>query len=90
MFICEGCGKVFEDDCPKCPDRGNGRGVTVERIKNNLRSCKTIGDVNTTAQHYRGHVYALDQAGGAFRTQAIQIRNLAAYMRWKIDNPIRV
>lgn len=89
MFICEVCGGVFEDDCPKCPDRGNGRGVTVERIKNNLRSCSKVADVNATAQHYGGHVRALQAAGGKFRTQAIIIRNLAACMRWKIENPPR-
>lgn len=89
MFICEVCGKVFDDDCPTCPDRGDGRGVTVERIKNNLRSCATMGDVNTTAMHYRHHVQALEAAGGKYRTEAIIIRNLAAYMRWKILNPVR-
>ena len=81
IFICQVCGKAFLDDCPTCPDRGDGRGVFAAEILDAFRACPTVGDVNTTAQHYRCHVETLDKAGGEFRTEAIIIRNLARYMR---------
>lgn len=81
MFICEGCGKVYPDTCPTCPDRGNGRGVTVHQIKQALRDSPTVGDVNHTAKHYGRHVAILEREGGDARTMAIQIKNLASYQR---------
>jgi hypothetical protein len=81
LFICEVCGNVFPDDCPTCPDRGAGRGVTVEAILQAFRDCPTVGDVNDTAKHFARHVEILRRAGGQARTEAIIIRNLAAYRR---------
>lgn len=87
MFICEGCGKVYPETCPTCPDRGNGRGVTVHQIKEAIRNSQTVGDVNFTAQHFGQHVAILDRAGGMARSMAIQIKNLAKYRRWQLECP---
>ena len=83
-FICQICWKAFAETCPTCPDRGSGRGVTVARIKEDIRACPTVADVNNTAKHYAEHVAVLDRAGGGARTMAIQIRNLAAYRRREV------
>lgn len=87
IFICEQCWQVWPEDCPRCPDRGSGRGVTVQKIKDDLHACPTIGDVNTTAVHYARHVALLDAQGGSALTMAIQIRNLAAYRRKLLKHP---
>jgi|GEM_PF-4396433 len=83
-FICGGCSKVYPETCPTCPDRGHGRGVTVDQIMQALRDSPTVADVNHTARHYGQQVALLDQAGGDARTMAIQIRNLAKYRRWEL------
>lgn len=81
MFICDGCGKVYAETCPTCPDRGNGRGFTVGQIKQALRDSQTVGDVNHTAKHFGRHVAILEREGGDARAMAIQIKNLASYQR---------
>lgn len=87
MFICLVCEKVYADTCPTCPDRGDGRGVTVEAILQAFRDSPTVGDVNSTVKHFARHVAILDKAGGKARTEAIIIRNLAGYRRWQIGEP---
>lgn len=84
MFICEVCGKVYPETCPTCPDRGNGRGVTVHQIKQALRDSPKVADVNDTARHFGRHVAILAREGGEARTMAIQIRNLVRYRRWEL------
>jgi hypothetical protein len=89
MFICGVCGKVYPDDCPTCPDRGAGRGVTVAEIKDALRKAPTMADVNDAAKHFGAQVAMLDRAGGDAKTMAIQIRNLARFRRWALNrNPL--
>lgn len=63
--------------------------MTVAQILDAFRACPTVGDVNTTAQHYRQHVKILELEGGDFRTEAIIIRNMARYMRIVIGEPWR-
>jgi hypothetical protein len=87
MFICEICGNVFPEDCPTCPDRGSGRGVTTGQILEAFRACTKVADVNDAARHFRQHVTILDRAGGPAKTEAIIIRNMAAYMRHTIGEP---
>lgn len=89
LFICDICDGIFPDTCPKCPDRGTGRGVTVQHIKDELRACSKIGDVNAIAKHYGRHVALLEREGGEARTMAIQIKNLAAYRRSMIGESWR-
>jgi hypothetical protein len=78
-FVCEGCGKVFPEACPTCQ---GADGATVATIKQALRDCPKIADVNDTARHFGRHVAILDQEGGDARTAAIEIKNLASYRRW--------
>jgi hypothetical protein len=80
-FICEVCWKVFAVTCSTCPDRGNGRGVTVQQIKDAFLACPKVADVNATAVHYQRHVKVLEDHGDGARTMAIQIKNLASYRR---------
>lgn len=85
MFVCEQCWGVYPDTCPTCPDRGNGRGVTVDQIKQAFRDCPSVASVNATAQHFARHVALLEREGGEARTLAIHIKNLAKYMRREIQ-----
>lgn len=51
----------------------------VAEIKNALRSCKRIVDVNTTADHYRAEVQAMHKDPKT-RVFALQIVNLKFFM----------
>lgn len=53
----------------------------ADAIKEALRRCQSVAEVNATARHFREDVADLDRKGGDDRTQAIQIRNLAAWKR---------
>lgn len=75
-FACETCRQVHDG---RCPDGGSG--ASVHQIKQALRMCPTVADVNDTARHFGWHVAALDRAGGSARVMAIQIRNMAAFRR---------
>lgn len=82
--ICEGCWQVLSGACQTC----DALGVSVRKIKDDLWGCRTAGDVNTTAIHYRQHVQALDRGDADARLMAIDIKNLATYQRrafWKPD-----
>ena len=85
LFICEVCKNVYLDTCPTCPDRGNGPGFGVQQIKDAIRAAPTVADINDTARHFGWHVERLKREGGAARTMAIQIQNLAAYRRQQIQ-----
>jgi hypothetical protein len=88
-FICAVCWGVFAETCSTCPDRGNGRGVTVQQIKDAIMSCGKVADVNATAVHYHSHVKALERHSPEARTMAIQIKNLASYRRQSIGETWR-
>ncbi|MBV7408743.1 hypothetical protein [Maritimibacter sp. DP1N21-5] len=84
LFICEVCGGVYPDTCPKCPDRGNGRGVTVATIKAALRACTSNAEISNCRGHYGRHVATLRRHGGTAKTMAIQIDNLVGWMRHEL------
>lgn len=84
LFICEVCGGVTPDDCLKCPDRGNGKGVTVQQIKDALNRCSNNPEITNCRQHFGRHIATLKRAGGEARTMAIQIENLVDYKRREI------
>lgn len=84
LFICAVCGKVYEETCPTCPDRGNGRGATVQQIKDALGKCTNNAEVSACKQHYAPHIQRLRRHGGDARTMAIQIDNLVDYMRREV------
>ena len=50
-----------------------------------IRAAPTVADINDTAWHFGWHVERLKREGGAARTMAIQIQNLAAYRRQQIQ-----
>lgn len=77
-YICEGCGSVQPGPCADCDA---DTGYSVAQIKDAIRACPTIADVNDTARHFGVHVAMLDRAGDSARTMAIQIRNLAKMRR---------
>ena len=81
LFICESCGGVTPDDCLRCPDRGNGKGVTVERIKDDLQKATNNAELQACRKHYGRHIATLkrSQAEGA-KVMAIQIENLVDYL----------
>lgn len=58
----------------------------ADQILDELRSCKTIADVNSTAKKY-GEAVKLLAADPQQKVRAIHIKNMAAYMRagiaWK-------
>ncbi len=85
LFICESCGGVTPDTCLKCPDRGHGTGVTVARIKDDLRSAPNAASLTATRQHYGRHIRTLEKAGGDALTMAIQIHNLVDQRRTELD-----
>lgn len=70
------------DDCPRCPDRGDGRGVTVPHIKYSLNRCRTQADVTDCRKHFGRHIATLKRSNteGA-KVMAIQIENLVEYRR---------
>ena len=81
LFICEVCGGVYPDTCPTCPDRGNGRGVTVKHIKDALRACSTNPEISKCREHFGRHIATLRKAKGDANVMATQIENLVAYRR---------
>lgn len=81
LFICEKCGDVFPETCPKCPDRGDGRGVTVGTIREHLRAAPDRASLEATRKHYGRHIATLKRKGGDAKTMAIIIENLVAYQR---------
>lgn len=81
MFVCLICKKVFALTCPTCPDRGGGRGATVEEIKDAIRAAPNVPSINAAAKDFGPHVVILSQFSKASKTMAIQIKNLAAYRR---------
>lgn len=81
LFICEKCGGVYPETCPKCPDRGDGRGCTVGHIKDCLRHCKTHADLTDCRKHFGRHIATLKHSGAVARVSAIHIENLVIYQR---------
>ena len=81
LFICEVCGGVMPDDCPTCPDRGKGKGVTVDQIKQAIDASSNNPEVTKTREHFARHIATLRKVGGAANTMAIQIENLVRYKR---------
>lgn len=80
LFICESCGGVAPDGCLKCPDRGHGTGVTVDRIKADLEAAPDRPSLEATAKHHRPNIVTLHKAGGGAKTMGIQIVNLYCYL----------
>lgn len=80
LFICNVCWKVHENTCPTCPDRGNGRGVTVQRIKDVLNEAPDHASINATIAHYQKSINALNRSRQG-RVMAMQIENLADHLR---------
>lgn len=83
------CRKVYDGDCPTCPDLGDGKGVTVGNILDAIRACPTVADVNSVAVHYGSHVAIMMRSGGYVRAIGLNIKNLAAYKRQEIGEPWR-
>jgi len=82
LFICEVCGGVYPETCPKCPDRGSGRGCTVGRIKDSLRRCKKHADLTDCRKHFGRHIATLKRSDTEFaKVSAIHIENLVMYQR---------
>jgi len=79
LFICESCGSILPDDCPRCPDRGNGKGYTVRQIKDAIKRCRTHGDVSDCRKHFARHIVSLKRKRGDAAVMAIQIENLVQY-----------
>lgn len=81
LFICEVCGDVTPDDCLRCPDRGNGKGVTVQRIKDDLSKATNNAELRACRKHYGRHIATLKRSrtDGA-KVMAIQIENLVEYL----------
>lgn len=53
----------------------------IDHIKDTLRSCKSLAEVNGAAVEFKDEVQEFWNAGGVWRTMAIQIKNLAAWKR---------
>jgi predicted ATP-dependent serine protease len=81
LFICEACGGVEPDTCPKCPQVEKPTGVTVAAIKKHLEAATNRTAIETTRTHYARHVATLRKKGGEAKTMAIQIDGLVLYLR---------
>jgi predicted ATP-dependent serine protease len=81
LFICETCGGVEPDTCPKCPQVEKPTGVTVAMIKERLDAATDQTALEATRKHYARHVATLRKKGGEAKTMAIQIDDLVKYLR---------
>jgi predicted ATP-dependent serine protease len=81
LFICESCGGVEPDTCPKCPQVEKPTGVTVATIKEHLEAAPDRTALETARKHYARHVATLRKKGGEAKTMAIQIDELVKYLR---------
>lgn len=76
LFICEGCGGVFPDTCPDCPDQG----CTVGQIMDAIRTAKKSGDVTAARNHYGRHIATLKKSKTEYaKVSAIHIENMVLY-----------
>jgi predicted ATP-dependent serine protease len=81
LFICETCGGVEPDTCPKCPQVEEPTGVTVAMIKERLEAAPDRMALEAARKHYARHVATLRKKGGEAKTMAIQIDELVLYLR---------
>jgi predicted ATP-dependent serine protease len=81
LFICESCGRVEPETCPKCPQVEKPTGVTVATIKERLEAADGITALETARKHYARHVATLRKKGCEAKEMAIQIDELVKYLR---------
>lgn len=78
-FICAACGNVSDEKCAWC-NVENPRSANVATIKRHLEACNNAAQVTACMENYRPHIQRLHRHGGAAKTMAIQIENLAKHI----------